>query len=75
MIDINDTEKVLVELIIKKYVPNKIHSILHINPYDEMKQLVFILIKENILSLDTKSITIVCKEWKTLLYKKYSLFN
>ena len=75
MIDINVTEKVLVELIIKKYVPNKIYPILHINPYDEMKQLVFILIKENILSLDTKSITIVCKEWKTLLYKKYSLFN
>ena len=72
---INDSEKLLVELIIKKYVPNKVNHMLHINPHYEMKELVFNLIEKDVLSLDTKSITLICKEWKTLLYKKYSLFN
>ena len=75
MMHINNSEKLLVELIIKKHVPNKVHSILHINPYDEMKELICTLIEKNVLPLDTKHISIICKEWKTLLYKKYSLFN
>jgi len=75
MTHINDNVKISINNIVKKYVPNKIDNVLHINPYSEMNNLIIQLIESNVLPLDKKPIELVCKEWKTLLYKKFSLFN
>lgn len=75
MILFNDNTKSIIEDIIIKNVPDRIDKILHVNPREEMKVLVYYLISEGVLPLNRKSITLICKEWKTLLYKKYSQFN
>jgi hypothetical protein len=75
MIYINESDKNIIDNIIKKYVPNKVDSMLHINPYFEMNKLVYHLIEEKVLPINKKAISLICMEWKTLLYKKFSLFN
>jgi hypothetical protein len=72
---INESDRSAIINIIQKHIPNKIDNILHINPYSEMNNLIIQLIESNVLPLDKKPIELVCKEWKTLLYKKFSLLN
>jgi hypothetical protein len=75
MISFNDNTKSIIDDIIVKNIPNKVDKIIHVNPREQMKVLVYHLISEGLLPLNKKSITLICKEWKTLLYKKYSIFN
>lgn len=75
MILFNEHTKSVIEEIIVKNVPDRTDRIIHINPREKMKVLVYYLISEGVLPLNRKSITLICKEWKTLLYKKYSQFN
>lgn len=75
MILFNEYTKGVIEEIIIKNVPNRTDNMLHINPREEMKVLVYQLIKEGVIPLNRKSITLICKEWRTLLYKKFSQYN
>lgn len=72
---INETNRSIIVDMIHKYVPNKTDNVLHINPYLEMEYLIMHLIEENVLPLNRKAIELICKEWKTLLYKKYAQLN
>lgn len=72
---IYESDRIIIDNIIKKYVPNKIDKMLHVNPYFEMDKLVYHLIEEKVLPLNKKAISLICMEWKTLLYKKFALFN
>ena len=68
-------DKIQVEQIIEQYVPDKIDPYTHNIPRQEMKRIVLDLIEDEVIPLNKKAITLVCKEWKTLLWTKLSILN
>lgn len=68
-------DKIQVEQIIEQYVPNEKDPYTHNIPRQEMKKIVFDLIEDDVIPLNKKAITLICKEWKTLLWTKISILN
>lgn len=68
-------DKVQIEQIIDQYVPNKVDEYIHVNPNQEMQQHIIDMLEKEIIPFNKRAVTFICKEWKTILYKKYSMLN
>ena len=75
MIELEHEARIAIEDIIDKYVPNKKDPFTHNIPSQEMKRIVMDLVEDEVIPLNKKDITLVCKEWKTLLWTKQSILN
>lgn len=75
MIQLKYEARIAVEDIVDKYVPSKKDPYTHNIPSQEMKRIVLDLIEDEVIPLNKKAITLVCKEWKTLLWTKLSILN
>lgn len=60
---------------VRKYVPEGVHSELHINCQAQMFEIIMTLIKENRTPTKLSVITYLCKNYKEILYSKYSQLN
>ena len=60
---------------VRKYVPEGVHSELHINCQAQMFEIIMTLIKENRTPAKLSVVTYLCKNYKEILYSKYSQLN
>lgn len=68
-------DKVQVEQIIDQYVPNKVDKYIHVNPNKEMQEHIIDMLEKGIIPFNKRTVTFICKEWKAILYTKYSMLN
>ena len=60
---------------VRKYVPEGVHSELHINCQAQMYEIIMTLIKENKTPAKLSVVTYLCQNYKEILYSKYSQLN
>jgi hypothetical protein len=74
MITSNYLEKFILKSV-RKYVPEGVHSYLHINCQEQIYEIIMILLKEGKTPAKLSIVKYLCQNYREILYSKYSQLN